>query len=788
MVGVMHPSEQEGLLEPKPAPQGSKRLVVGIAAALTGAVILAALVLVPRGSHVVADAGREESVDYVQLASSGVEELKPPAFHWQSGIKEMETSAGFSWYTRIFTLIQEDTPVNAMQMGMAGTWLKPTNIKYDTCVCDPNGWPSANKDDQAAGCCDRPDDYCSWLFQTIEGGPGYWPQGQLPTKMTKWRNVATSGCYSGGAQIPLFWYGGKKVECDKMGTIQLSNRFLMAPDGITFARQGLFGVGFVRTPVGKTNKDDYRSFWALVVNAEGFSGPVAYFLPEIWAQRQPAVEKESAHIKDWGHSSVGMTSGGGFGFEWIPTQTFQKAGIIKIPKMAVPVNAEGRSHFAAGAQGYEDEDIYHPLEAALYNKQSFKAESLMKSGRPLGCDTHDGSANFNVNEGDSVSLGKLHTEKRPGGCTWSMLPTNKTGVFPQYYRASDLSPVHESAAPEELRAQEFNAWPTHTLFDARDASSGGGGGSGTAGPISGCGYKANANVGWTGNEKSFFIGKEAGWQECCARCRAQAKSDPPCVAWVFIRDGYCYSKLDGGHKATFLGGDSTSGSDAGIIEAPPPVEAADGCSVCGKKVGDNIGWTGKEEVVNAPGWKECCDECKSRANGDKPCAGWVYGGGTVCYLKYKAGHEPHFTGEDKPHQIAGILALDGDAASMKSRCSTKNSCMYKPGPVDDALHCVQTLTPSWIAYRWYRFIDQPGFQNLLLSEEEKDYMQSRVEWLHGELSGRDQWMKAPDLGGAAEPLVKVDPAQIVEPPAHMRKGYVPIAVYEGVEKPEGCSN
>ena len=59
-----------------------------------------------------------------------------------AGAGTSESTAGFSFYTRIFSLFDEPNPL-AMQMGMGGTWLTPTNISWgseamgDTCACDP---------------------------------------------------------------------------------------------------------------------------------------------------------------------------------------------------------------------------------------------------------------------------------------------------------------------------------------------------------------------------------------------------------------------------------------------------------------------------------------------------------------------------------------------------------------------------------------------------------------------------------------------------------------------------
>ena len=66
-----------------------------------------------------------------------------------------------------------------------------------------------------------------------------------------------------------------------MGFVQLSNRLLMFPDGITFAEDGggMLGVGYLKTPFGMVNASDNRNFWTVVLDSTSFSGPLGYFLP-----------------------------------------------------------------------------------------------------------------------------------------------------------------------------------------------------------------------------------------------------------------------------------------------------------------------------------------------------------------------------------------------------------------------------------------------------------------------------------------------------------------------------
>lgn len=517
-------------------------------------------------------------------ASDDVEKIRAPSWHWGSNFEGMESQAGNSWYTRVFTLLQEE-PLD-WQMGAAGSWMTPEGVDFDVCACDPNGWPSSLEEDHAYGCCDQ-ESKCSWLYQTVEGGPGYWSGSQLPTQQMKWRIVVTTGCYSAGTQTPLFYYGGHVVPCDphNMATIQLSNHMLLAPDGITFSREGLLGVGFVRTPVGKINEADDRNFWTLVFDTALFAGPVAYLLPEVFGARAENFEAESAHLKDFGSAHVSMNNGGGFGFEWNTLFTYRTGDFFKIPHMAVP-SSQGKATFAMNGRGYQNADVYDPVEDILSRRKQHDASDIMAHGEPFGCFEGERDAHFRVSDDKTATVGTLVTEKGEDGCAWSMHVENQSGHFPRYFRASDMRPVDESAVPKALRQQEFpkkgSTWPFNGPYDA-------------------------------------------------------------------------------------------------LSKAP-----------------------------------------------------------------------------------------DG-------------GCLTNPGPADATLYCAETRSPSWLAYRWYRFVDQPGLQSLGLSPSEKDFLQARVTRLHESLTGEDRWIKKGSL--KVSELAQLDEGHLVVPPKGLEVGYVPIVVYEGVEKP-----
>ena len=77
---------------------------------------------------------------------------------------------------------------------------------------------------------------------------------------------------------------------------------------------------------------------------------------------------------------------------------------------------------------------------------------------------------------------------------------------------------------------------------------------------------------------------------------------------------------------------------------------------------------------------------------------------------------------------------------------------------------------SVVTYSWYRFVDQPSFQQYNWSTEKKAKLQALVERLHENWPTDRDYMAPPTRGK----LVSLDPALLVTPPKGLEAGYVPI--------------
>jgi len=101
-----------------------------------------------------------------------------------------------------------------------------------------------------------------------------------------------------------------------------------------------------------------------------------------------------------------------------------------------------------------------------------------------------------------------------------------------------------------------------------------------------------------------------------------------------------------------------------------------------------------------------------------------------------------------------------------------------PGPVAGPFYA-DLIDNSRLVYFWYRFIDQPVFQQFNWSESKKDSLQSLIEKMHVHWTLDQNYMREPSSGE----LVAFDPALFVTPPPEYAVGYVPIVLVQ--EKSEG---
>jgi len=95
----------------------------------------------------------------------------------------------------------------------------------------------------------------------------------------------------------------------------------------------------------------------------------------------------------------------------------------------------------------------------------------------------------------------------------------------------------------------------------------------------------------------------------------------------------------------------------------------------------------------------------------------------------------------------------------------------RPGPAKGPYR-VRLADGSLVTYYWYRFVDQPSFQQYAWSEAKKARLQAFVEKIHAAWPIDRDYMAPLRFGN----LAALDPALLVTPPKGLEAGYVPIVI------------
>ena len=203
---------------------------------------------------------------------------------------------GLSYYSGIWGHFNGRPPAEVLSVN--GTSLIPDNWRYSQTLC-PEGTSAR------ASLSDHGPSYRE-VFQAIDGMVGYWPQTRFPSSQPKFRMSGNTDCYTTNTSNPGWvWRSDNEVI---PGLIQLSNRVLVPPDGITFeATDGeLLGTAWMALPLSQPYERSGvvvgDKSWTLFLEAANFRGPVAYWAPEAWSR--VTVNHPPAHLRGLDHREI----------------------------------------------------------------------------------------------------------------------------------------------------------------------------------------------------------------------------------------------------------------------------------------------------------------------------------------------------------------------------------------------------------------------------------------------------------------------------------------------------
>lgn len=383
----------------------------------------------------------------------GYSATRPPALS--------EYSAGMGFYAAVWPLI--DQPIANFQIGLPSAWITPDNS-------DNKDKPLAPEGTLARTWAPRGPTWSS-VFQTVEGGLGYWAGNHFRYGPPKFSMNATPQCYDYEVGSPgwSFFYDNEALPDNRLGIAQLSNRLLIPPDALPFEGNPdgqLLGYTWMALPFTDPTTGDPPTgdqAWTCFLSAANFKGPMAYYIPETWSK----IGKLFNYPFIYGRgldARPGNMGGGAMEINTVPRfDSADARGVVysKIPKLQFPVDEAGRSLLV--------QDVVYYSKAALH--EAFKA---WRDGGPACSgqfaekgawksqltrrDTRYDQAGRKITGVDRVFDNQVF-EGNVWGLQWSGGNVSSRGVFPQYFKqvGDECVVVAPAEVPEEtgLLTREF---------------------------------------------------------------------------------------------------------------------------------------------------------------------------------------------------------------------------------------------------------------------------------------------------------------------------------------------
>jgi hypothetical protein len=374
---------------------------------------------------------------------------------------QSDYTAGMGFYAAVWRLV--DQPLADFQIGLPGSWIIPDNS-------DDKDQPLAPEGTLARTWKERGPTWSS-VFQTVEGGLGYWAGNHFRYGPPKFSLNGTPQCYDYEVGSPgwSFFYSNEALPDNRLGVAQLSNRLLIPPDALPFAGNpdGEFlGYTWMALPFTEASAGDMPTgdqSWTCFLSAANFKGPIAYYIPETWSKigrlfKNPYLFGRGLDARP------GTMGGGAMEINTVPRFEGTDAkgtNYSKLPKLRFPVDAEGRSFLV--------QDVTYYSKAALYD--AFKA---WRDGGPASSGQFDTKGawkpklNTHTTRYDQAGKKLAGVERvfdtkifdgNVWGLQWNRSEVSPNGCFPQYYRHVGEERVAVAAAdvPAEtgLLKQEF---------------------------------------------------------------------------------------------------------------------------------------------------------------------------------------------------------------------------------------------------------------------------------------------------------------------------------------------
>ncbi|MFO7907611.1 MAG: hypothetical protein R6U98_33495 [Pirellulaceae bacterium] len=274
-----------------------------------------------------------------------------------------EFSAGMGFYAAVWSLV--DRPLANFQIGLPSAWITPDNS-------DNKDKPLAPEGTLARQWSERGPTWAS-VFQTVEGGLGYWARNHFRYGPPKFSMNATPQCYDYEVGSPgwSFFYSNEALPDDRLGIAQLSNRLLIPPDALPFEGDpngDFLGYSYMALPFTDPTLGDPPTgdqAWTCFLSAANFKGPIAYYIPETWSKIGKLFDYPFLYGRGL-DARPGNMGGGAMEINTVPRFESRDAqGVVysKIPKLQFPVDEQGRSLLVQDVTYYSRDALYKAFKA-----------------------------------------------------------------------------------------------------------------------------------------------------------------------------------------------------------------------------------------------------------------------------------------------------------------------------------------------------------------------------------------------------------------------------------------
>jgi hypothetical protein len=348
-----------------------------------------------------------------------------------------------------------DRPLADFQIGLPSAWIQPNNS-------DNKDQPLAPKGTLARTWKERGPTW-ETVFETVEGGLGYWAGNHFRYGPPKFSMNATPQCYDYEVGSPgwSFFYSDKALPDDRLGIAQLSNRLLIPPDALPF--QGnpngeFLGYAWMALPFTDATKGDPPTgdqSWTCFLNSANFKGPIAYYIPETWSKmgrlfKYPFIDGRGLDTRP------GVMGGGAMEINTVPRlEATDKGGVVysKIPKLQFPVDENGRAYLVQDVAYYSKAALYDAFKTwrdggkgssgKFDDKGAFRPKLTTRRTKY----TQDGKPLMGVEKAFETRV----FDGNVWGLEWSGAEVCPKGQFPQYFKqvGKERTAVPEAAVPAE---------------------------------------------------------------------------------------------------------------------------------------------------------------------------------------------------------------------------------------------------------------------------------------------------------------------------------------------------